>query len=723
MVEIREDGHGCWVALCPYHEKDIPKSAGFQWDMDRRVWWTGSAAVRDSLRRTLDEPPPEIDYDEWSDQWPALIKFGPLPGSKKPVWHAITSYVEREIPKSAGFRWAADAKAWYTDNPRAVRHFIDIHPRGRNDKNARAKLVGGVDLNQDRIALSRATESDVDVPAPAGLSYRPFQRAGIVYARQGANVIFGDEMGLGKTIQAIGVANDDPSLKKILICCPKSLKLNWYRELRTWLVRPLMLGLAESDSCPAQHCDVLIINYDIVARHEEKLRAQAWDFIICDEAQLLKNPKAARTIAILGRARTKEDPEAPAIPARRRAFLTGTPIPNYVIELWGIVRTCGVVNSFGRFFTRYCDGNAKGAANLDELQLLLRSTVMVRRLKQDVLKDLPAKQRQVIELDASGNIKTAIAREVDAGNTWERVTAELAVAKEMMKVDAAYADDVARLRDAAAIALEEMSKLRKAVAIMAAPTVAEYVSDMLEEAGKVVLFAHHHDVIDLYRAHFDSSGIRYVVVTGKTSAQDRQRAVDEFQGDAECQVFVGNILAAGVGITLAAASTVVFGELDWVPGNMSQAEDRCHRIGQHDVVNVFHVVVNGSIQARMAKKLIEKQVVIDRALDDKGAQMPEASAVSDAAETGWHEVATATVTPSRLDEWAKELSADDVAAVHAKLKLLAAMDADHASQVNGVGFSKVDVAIGHKLAKLYQLTPRQAALGSILVNKYRRQLA
>ena len=169
-----------------------------------------------------------------------------------------------------------------------------------------------------------------------------------------------------------------------------------------------------------------------------------------------------------------------------------------------------------------------------------------------------------------------------------------------------------------------------------------------------------------------------------------------------------------MGIRLTASSHVVFAELDWVPGNISQMEDRAHRIGQTETVLVQHLVLSESLDARMARMIIAKQIVIDNALD---VNHPERSATVYAPRQA---TATAEVKPDELA--AIVLTDEQVAVVHAALRWLAGMDEDGARILNGVGFSKVDVRIGHSLAERKALTMKQAALGAKLCRKYHRQL-
>src|SRR3990167_6920453 len=180
-----------------------------------------------------------------------------------------------------------------------------------------------------------------------------------------------------------------------------------------------------------------------------------------------------------------------------------------------------------------------------------------------------------------------------------------------------------RSRAASQAAFTEISKLRHATALAKLPMVMIHLRDQLDAGNKVVVFAHHHDVVAAIAAEF---GAAAVTLTGETGMAERQAAVDRFQSDDSCTLFIGSIHAAGVGITLTAAAHVIFAELDWVPGNLSQAEDRCHRIGQSGSVLVQHLVLDGSIDATMAQTITAKQDIIDRALDDPAstdiAQIP-----------------------------------------------------------------------------------------------------
>lgn len=573
---------------------------------------------------------------------------------------------------------------------------------------------------ESAIESSRATDADIEIPVPEGLSYLPYQRAGIAYAASRPTVLIGDEMGLGKTIQAIGIWNSDASLETVLIVCPSSLRLNWAREFTKWSVRPVSIAVVQggkpSDwtSCGADAADVVIVNYDILKKHRAAVDARTWDLLVTDECHYLKNPKAIRTKAVLG-----DGKDFPAIAARRRAFLTGTPIVNRPVELFpllGALDPDRLGRNFFAYAKKYCNATRNrfgwdftGASNLDELQQLMRERFMVRRLKADVLTELPAKRRQVLEIPANGAAK-AVKLEVEAFRRYEETLADLAAYCELAKAmgQDEYDEAVARYQAAQKVAFEEISAARREVAEAKVEKVIEHLEACLEEGNPIVVFAHHKSVISKIRDAFPGS----VGITGDTPLSDRQEAVDAFQ-EGRSNLFVGNIQAAGVGITLVRSSHVVFAELDWVPGNMSQAEDRCHRIGQTESVLVQHIVLEGSLDANMAQKLVAKQEVIDRALDRQTSIDWESSPKE--------EVATATVTVKQVEDVAAKLTDEQVAASHTCLRILARM-CDGAQELDGMGFSKFDARVGHSLASQESLTKRQGVLAIKLANKYRRQL-
>ena len=637
-------------------------------------------------------------------------------------YEAISKYGEWEA-KKAGFRWDRANKVWWTNYDNTALSLLEYA-----DDEARARLKEFHQAVQREMASSRATDADIDLPAPEGLDYLPYQRAGIAYAMGRPATLLGDEMGLGKTIQAIGVVNADPTVKRVLVICPASLRLNWQREARKWLTRDMETEVV-GKGFPF-YAGIVIVNYDILAKHQEAIREREWDLLIVDECHYLKNPKAQRTQQVFGSWKKKEQKWVQAvtpIPARRRLFLTGTPIVNRPIELHPILKSIDKARwgNWRQYTQRYCDAHetrfgydVSGASNLDELQDTLRATCMVRRLKADVLKELPAKRRQVIELPPNG-AADAIKAEQNLLAAQREQREQLQAAVELAKASddpEEYKRSVVALRAGERAAFTETSRIRIETAVAKLPYVTEHLNTAIEAGEKVVVFAHHHKVLDALMTEF---GDRAVKLDGRDSMEARDEAVRRFQQNDSVRLFVGGMKAAGVGLTLTAAAHVVFAELDWVPGTLSQAEDRCHRIGQANSVLVQHLVLEGSIDATMVQTIVGKQQVIDKALDiptdteepDWTARAPEED-----------ESATKPFGSKQIAEAAELLTPEEIELAHRKLRYLASV-CDGAVELDGMGFNGLDTRIGKELAALPLLSPKQAALGDKITKKYSRQLA
>jgi SWI/SNF-related matrix-associated actin-dependent regulator 1 of chromatin subfamily A len=409
------------------------------------------------------------------------------------------------------------------------------------------------------------------------------------------------------------------------------------------------------------------------------------------------------------------------IQAKRRIAMTGTPILNRPVELFTTLFWLDPArwNKRKSFFEkRYCGAFQgqwgwvnDGATHLDELQEVLRTSVLVRRLKKEVLTELPPKVRAVIELEGDANAKRAAKAEMDKWQEFESLRTAALEAKAVAKANddqAAYEEAVAALEEANAVAFESMSQVRHDTAMAKLPTVIDFVTEILEDTDKkLVIFAHHHDVIDGLMAALCAH--QPVKLDGTMSQRAKQASIDQFQNVKDCRVFIGSTLAAGVGITLTAASHVVFAELDWTPARVTQAEDRCHRIGQVDSVLVQHLVLEGSLDAYMAQMIVDKQRIADAALD-KGGKPVEVK-----------EQKTAIEVKVDADAPKPELSAEQVAAAHQAMKILAGV-CDGARSWDDHGFNKLDTAFGKALAAQHSLSQRQAKWAAKLANKYRRQL-
>ena len=322
---------------------------------------------------------------------------------------------------------------------------------------------------------SVATNSDMQIPVPAGLEYLPYQKAGIAYAAGRKSTLIGDEMGLGKTIQAIGTINvTNP--KTVLVVCPASLKLNWKNEMVKWLVSERTIDVVNGggEQIPSNP-DVVIINYDVLTKHAKALQSRTWDMVIMDEVHKIKNPKAKRTVV------------AVSIKAKRKVLLTGTPITNRPIELQPIA---GYLDpeSFGNFFyfaKKYAGAykgrfgwDFSGSSNLDELQRRLRQSFMIRRKKDEVLKDLPAKVRQVIVLPSKGYTQE-LTKEFDA------------------------LSDAVEETSFEEVSFEKMSEVRHEMALAKVNDVVDHLMDLEHQ---VVVMAHHKDVVQGIKEGLEAVG-------------------------------------------------------------------------------------------------------------------------------------------------------------------------------------------------------------------------
>ncbi len=403
----------------------------------------------------------------------------------------------------------------------------------------------------------------------------------------------------GKSIQVIGLINNT-DIKKVLVICPNIMKLTWQLEIWKWLCKKLSISVIYAQRYVES--DIMIINYDILSRFEQELSSIKWDLVVADEAHYIKSAKTARYKSFSKILKN----------ARRKVFLTGTPILNKPIELWNAIQELcpKEFGSYWQFGKEFCGAKQvrigydreneevkyawdfSGASNLSLLQSKLRSSCMIRRLKKDVLKELPDLTRQVILLND------------------EEISDEEKELLEQAKDD--YQAQVESLKVNSLGFFEVLSRIRHETALKKVPKIIEFVENILENEGKVVLFGHHKDVLGKFKEKWPDS----VIITGDTPVDKRQEAIEQFQKDPKIRLFIGSIQASGVGITLTESSTVVFAELDWVPANISQAESRLLRIGQKNAVNSYHLVVNGTIDAHLAQTIVRKQEIMDSALDD-----------------------------------------------------------------------------------------------------------
>lgn len=666
-------------------KSDIPQTASHQQLIDMLgLEWTAPKEVQTKRgpRIVLNAEPNEAFYNAWRNENQMLRDLG--------------LSLSRDLYKDpSGNTWRV---TWWQELDPAV-----LAQRNNN------------------LTMSRAASSDFDPPRPPGLNYYPFQRAGIQFCLDKPGALIGDDMGLGKTIQCIGLINCDETIQRVLIVTKASLKDNWKAELEKWLVRPMNVEIAKGQYWP-KHANCVVINYDILSKHYHALRAQQWDLCALDEAQNIRNWRTVRAKNIIGYKPSKkklEQGETPMdrLPARRRLALSGTPIENHIEDLWSTLNFLDP-DKWGSFYgyaKKYCGATSNGygmettgASALDKLQTILRSTLMIRRLKSQVLTELPPKTRSVVSMSTEG-LEHVIAAEQEAYEQYEEEIEDAQVQIELARADDnpdAFRETIKRLQGAR-FAFTEIARIRHETAVAKVPRMIEMLKEEMEDCSKVLFFAHHGDVIGPIAAEFPGS----VTITGSTPAGDRQGICNRFQQDPACRNFFGSIRACGEGLNLQAANLVIFGEEDWVPSKISQCEDRAHRIGSKGNVLVKHYILPGTIDSKMIKTWLTKQEVIEQALDIE----PTAAA----------EPVVAPYQPvgkrkELLDEGLLITSSQRAAILYC-LQTLSQM-CDGARSIDGMGFSKIDVRIGKDLAMRGYLTPGQAAMGRRICRKYVRQL-
>ena len=519
------------------------------------------------------------------------------------------------LPRALGFHFDPHRACWWTGLVTVAKNLQAY---------ADSRAIERFNAEKDAVAQSWAQDSDLNIPVPDGLEYLGFQKAGIAYASKRNNTLIGDDMGLGKTIQGIGLINYIPDIKNILIIPPAFLRLNWRKELEKWLVREMSGGIAYGNNFP--DTNIVIVNYDIVRKHRAAIDARKWDLLISDESHYLKNKETKRTQSVLGYEYWGK-PQSKPIDAGMKLFLTGTPILSKPYELWPIVHACdphGLGIDEWLYVQRFCkpwqppwaggEWDYGGHDNLDELQERLRSAFMVRRLKKDVLKELPPKRRQIIAIPQE-TAAAAIKREIEFYQQHQKEVDAAITKAELVQAegDAESYRQAVSLLEATVPSFSEMSRLRAETAKAKIPFVIDFLEDVLKQEDKVVVFGYHREVVNKIYEHF---GPKIAVrMHGEHDVVHRQNAQDRFQEDPNCRLIIGTIGAMGIGWTLTKASYCLFAELDWVPAMITQAEDRLHRITQVNPVLIQHFVFDGSLDSHMAQICVQKQEIIDLTLD------------------------------------------------------------------------------------------------------------
>jgi SWI/SNF-related matrix-associated actin-dependent regulator 1 of chromatin subfamily A len=409
--------------------------------------------------------------------------------------------------------------------------------------------------------------------------------------------ILADDMGLGKTTAAV-IASIETGAKKVLIVCPASLKINWDREIKNYTDRRVLI--VEGRKWGSTF-DYYIINYDILKNYHTTEKSEdsedfkllvneKFDLAIVDEAHYVSNTTANRTRLLNDVLET--------IP--RVWLLTGTPMTSRPINYFNLLKIVDspLTLNWQSYVRRYCKGyqftvgnrkvwNTSGASNLDELRERTKSYVL-RRMKTDIL-DLPEK------------IVTPVFVEL----TSKMYDEEL---EEFTRISNDKKDN-----ETISVTLNRLMKIRQLIAYEKIPYTCEIIDKCLDQGKKVIVFTNFTMSLEMLHEKYKKNS---VILNGSMSKEKKQESVDRFQNENKIKIFISNIVAGGVGITLTAGEVVVMNDLSFVPAHHSQAEDRAYRYGQKNSVLVYYPIFENTLEKIIYNILQKKKGIIDQVMGD-----------------------------------------------------------------------------------------------------------
>ena len=476
------------------------------------------------------------------------------------------------------------------------------------------------------IEASRAVEpAFYRAPCPDTPNTRPreFQLAGVEYALRRRNCIIGDAPGLGKTAECVLLSNAIEA-RHVLVVCPASLRLNWEREIWRWstIENVRTYPILKSSDGVDLNANYVIVSYDLLRNDAimGALLSRFWDHLVLDEAHYLKDPRGnKRTVPICA-------PDMLPAVVDRITMATGTLLPNQPIEAYNAIRLLDwdafdrmSLEDFRRTYYEVGEGFVFGPTideetgarvyrrhwsrevlnvptNLDDFQDRLRRRLMVRRLKEQVLHELPPMQWHPFPVEADAAIRKALKHP-----GWKE-------AEKLYQMDPGAFDRSVPVDGS-------ISTARRILGEAKARHAAAYAAELLESGiEKVVVAAWHHSVLAILRAALERFGLAYM--DGSTSQAKKQAAVDAFQSRPDVRVILGQMQPLGEGWTLTRAQDVVFAEYDWVPGKNDQMLERVNRMGQEGAYTIGHLpVVPGTLDEKILGTAVRKARSIFLALD------------------------------------------------------------------------------------------------------------
>jgi SWI/SNF-related matrix-associated actin-dependent regulator of chromatin subfamily A-like protein 1 len=506
------------------------------------------------------------------------------------LWDAEVALAFDALPGAGEVGRTLPVDPWIVEPLDAFLALHDVAVDGRA-RETLAELRAEHDEALAEIRASRATSAEpiAETAAALGGELAPFHWAGVRYALRARRAFLADEQGLGKTVEALAALEADDAFPAVVVC-PASLKLNWEREVERWLPHRSVAVIQGRMPVPPT-AEITILNYEVVAAHREALGRLRPRALVVDESHLCKNPQAKRTQAVRRLAET-------VVPDGLRLALTGTPVLNHAEELISQLRVLGRLEDFGsgaRFKRQF-----RGQLSEERLHWHLRRRCFVRRLKTEVLPQLPAK-RQVVVPVALDNEREYRLAEQDV-IAWLREQP-----LDLRELNARIAATLRAERLAQLGTLQRLAARGKLHAALA------WIHDFLASGEPLVVFARHVEVQMAVLERFPHA----LHLLGRDAIAERDAAVRAFQEPDGPQLIVAATRVGAQGITLTRASNVAFLELEWTPAMHDQAEDRCHRIGQRDAVTAWYLLAADTIDETMARLIQRKRGLIAAVTDGR----------------------------------------------------------------------------------------------------------
>jgi SWI/SNF-related matrix-associated actin-dependent regulator of chromatin subfamily A-like protein 1 len=508
------------------------------------------------------------------------------------IWDPDVGLAFTQLPGAEGTR-AVPLDPWLAESLDA---FI-----ARHDVRVTGEAVAVVErlLDEHRRAAatvrsSRATEAEpIEATAAVlGGELAPFQWAAVRYALQARGTFLADEQGLGKTVEALASLEADGAYPAVVVC-PASMKLGWERETQRWLPHR-SVTVVQGRGALAPAADITIVNYEVVAAHQSVLARRRPRALVIDESHYCKNPQAKRTQAV-------RRLSAAITPDGLRLALSGTPVLNHAEELIAQLRIIGRMEDFGsgaRFARQF-----RGMVSEERLHWHMRRSCFLRRLKSEVLPQLPPKRQVVIPVGLNNESEYRLAeRDVIA---WLR-----SQPLDLSELNAKIAATLRAQRLAQLGTLQRLAARGKLAAALA------WIEDFLASGEPLVVFARHVEVQRAVTARFPAA----LHLLGEDSLIRREETISAFQQPDGPPLIVCATRVAAQGITLTRASNVAFLELEWTPAMHDQAEDRCHRIGQRDAVTAWYLLAANTIDETMARLIQSKRAIVAAVTDGRVLQ-------------------------------------------------------------------------------------------------------